>query len=76
MWQRLALSVDWAGGIDGLRLTTKVTNGSTIFSLLQWVMDDFRYTVAVPEPSSALYLLAGIGLLCTIGARRHLRRWR
>ena len=73
-----ALSVDWAGtdgrGIDSLRLTTNVTSGGTSFAPLQWVMDDFRYAVvAVPEPSSALYLLAGIGLLCAIGARRHPR---
>jgi hypothetical protein len=74
----VALSVDWAGtdgkGIDSLMLTTTVTNGAMTFKPLQWVMDDFRYAVAVPEPSSALYLLAGMGLLCAIGARRHLNR--
>jgi hypothetical protein len=70
----VALSVDWAGtdgtGIDSLVLTTNVTDGSTTFAPLQWVMDDFRYAVAVPEPSSTLYLLVGMGLLCAIGARR------
>ena len=52
-------------------VTSIITSGYGEFDR---VMDDFRYTVAVPEPSSALYMLAGIGLLCTIGARRHLRR--
>jgi hypothetical protein len=74
----VALSVDWGGtdgrGIDSLRLTTHVTSGGTAFPPFQWVMDDFRYAVAVPEPSSALCLLAGMGLLCAMGARRHLKR--
>jgi hypothetical protein len=72
----VALSVDWSGsdgkGIDSLMLTINVTDGVTVYSPLQWVMDDFRFAVAVPEPSSALYLFAGVALLCAIGARRRL----
>jgi hypothetical protein len=36
-----------------------------------WVMDNFTYTIPVPEPTAMVYLLAGLGVLGALARRRH-----
>ena len=55
-------------GIDRLVFHTDVTfNGPR--SPLQWMVDDFRYSL-VPEPSSVLQLGAGLAMLLAFSLRR------
>jgi hypothetical protein len=59
--------------IDRLVLTTMVTFDNQPRTPLQWMMDDFRYSV-VPEANAMLQLGAGLLMLAALSLRRRILR--
>jgi hypothetical protein len=59
--------------IDRLVINTGVTFNDEAKRPMQWVADDFQYSV-VPEPAAAVQLLAGVAMLSVFAFRARARR--